>query len=573
MLVFVLLSVSSCLRRNLLKKLDRAMTPTQSALYSLEEGSGEDAIHKLEKTLKDEDRKVLNDPNSTIIEKKDALVRSWGGRDDKDTLYSLYAIASIKREGISLLRVLAFLVASESVSKESVISTLVSQIPFNQKTIQSLDLFMILSDIITTPKSAPVLIKETVIIVINLAARIAVLDLEGSGKITNHSIEKMTSSQADEIYNVLSKAASTMDKAYALNPSELNAKLEKKVVEIKSNIDNSNGSANSDKIKTYLFKLIEKNGPIALGSFLQTYVSKSDAPRISPKKPFNIPSRSELENKYNTYLSQQKLNSNGWITDTKCDGLLFNSLFAVSGGTADIMSAQDKTSGQWFRHPAKDCYPGESSSSISRDMLIGLLIWIWHSKKADVLDRLISYGTAHANKTGDWVMGDEVPGTNAVELNAPFRELVLLMQSVLKGSTPTTLSDEILTPVTGYESHLQVLHFYLQGLLLNGINDVQLALLSNYYERDSRNALFAYLYHLYVDGDMTEVVNILLNMKYFPDSKLPSSAERCEFYLWQRDTLKNGSENPDWLPCPEKEHTHSGVDFLFVASRLLKEGG
>lgn len=564
-----LLTLGSCLRRNVLSRLDNPMNATESALYSLEEGSGADAIAKLEKMLKEEDRKILDDPNSTIVQKKDALIHSWGNRPDRDTLYSLFAIASVSKEGISLLRVIALL-ANEKRSKEDVIGSIISSIPFNQKTIQSLDLFIILSDIITTPKNASVLIKEALIITINLAARIAVLDTTESGIITKTNIEKMTAEQGEDIYRVLDKAATTMKKAYDLNPNELNAKIESKIAEIKSKLDGAEGSNKSEKTKAYLIELLKKNGPIKLNNFLQTYISKKDAPRIAPKKAFLIPARKELEDKYKFYLSLQTPQPNGWIADVKCDGLLFNSLYAISGGNADVTLALNKSTGQWFRNPEKDCYPNHSHSSISRDMLIGLSIWIWQYKKLDLLNQLIAYGTAHANKTGDWIMGEEEAGGNSVALNAPFRKLLYAMKDALEGKTPSKLSDEILTPVEGYETHLQVLHFYLQGLIFKGINEVQLSLLSLYLEREPKNALFSYLYHLYVDGDMTDAVSDLLDTKYFPNPRLPSTEDRCEFYLWQRNMMKNGSTNPDWLPCAEKQKTHSGLDFLFVASRILE---
>lgn len=570
MLLILLSTLTYCLKRNVLRNLESQRDQTQNALYLLEEGSGGEAVSQLENLLSADDRKVLDDPNSTIVEKKDALVRSWGKRNDRDTLYSIYALSAIKREGISLLKVTALLVAGDSQSKEDVISSVISKIPFDKKTIQSLDLFMILTDLITTPKSAPILIKEALIITINLAARIAILDTEGSGKITKANIERMSSEQADEIYKVLDKAATTMKRAYELNNSDLNAKINTKISEIQSKLESSKGDSHAEKTKTYLTNLLEKNGPIVLSSFLQTYVSKGDAPRISPKNPFQVPHRTELEDKFKFYISSQKLDTNGWITDTKCDGLLFNSLNAVAGASVDIASAQDKSTGQWFRHPLKDCYPKESGSTISRDMLIGLAIWIWHTKNLESLNKLIQYGNAHKDSSGDWIMGEEVEGGHSVALNLAFRELLLAMKDSLEGKALSNLSDEILTIVEGFEAHLQVLHFYLQGRMFNGINETQLSLITLYFERDPKNALFAYLYHLYVDGDMTDAVQILLTTKYFPNPRLPASEDRCEFYLWQRSSTKNGWQSDDWLPCAEKKLTHSGVDFLFVASRLLE---
>ena len=85
----------------------------------------------------------------------------------------------------------------------------------------------------------------------------------------------------------------------------------------------------------------------------------------------------------------------------------------------------------------------------------------------------------------------------------------------------------------------------------------------DHYERNPDNALFAVAYHKIKDGDYSEPTATLLNERYFPADRLPTSKDRCTEYLWQREN------DDDWESCKDKE-THSGTDFLF-ATHLIEE--
>ena len=104
-------------------------------------------------------------------------------------------------------------------------------------------------------------------------------------------------------------------------------------------------------------------------------------------------------------LSVQKKDSFGWISDSKCDGLLFNSLYSLSGGIVNLEKASGRPGG-WFRHPSKNCYKTKgSASTISRDMLLGLFLWIWKNKRLDLIESIIHFGEANRDSLGNWTMG------------------------------------------------------------------------------------------------------------------------------------------------------------------------
>jgi hypothetical protein len=119
---------------------------------------------------------------------------------------------------------------------------------------------------------------------------------------------------------------------------------------------------------------------------------------------------------------------------------------------------------------------------------------------------------------------------------------------------------------TGFAAHLQLLHILLRADLTGGIENTALQVVKYNYNRSPQNPLFAYAYHRYVDGDQTETQDILLIETLFPNNRLPTSHDRCEPWLSQRDGGK------DWEPCDlDKEaRIHSGGDFLFVAYLLNK---
>lgn len=280
-----------------------------------------------------------------------------------------------------------------------------------------------------------------------------------------------------------------------------------------------------------------------------------------------------LKEKVSRYVEYQKsiADDYGWLPP-KCDGLLFNSLAAVSGFPVDPMKAEENLSGKWQRHPAMDCYTDEkdgSKSEISRDMIRGLEVYLLKQKDLAALERIKKYGEEH-----DWVMG-------AGLLSRTYFTPVMRWQldALIKHLSPPALfvwftedpeGNSIFTK-PGFEGHLHVLKIMLNGMMYGAISEVELFILRQYTLDNPSNALYQALYHKYKDGDQSAAISILFDTSLFPDSGLPQDSDRYAHYLWQRDF------GDDWRPCTvEGERkcegvTHAGVDFLLAAKVAMGE--
>jgi len=280
-----------------------------------------------------------------------------------------------------------------------------------------------------------------------------------------------------------------------------------------------------------------------------------------PNKPNPPTLLQKLNSKYDLYreASAGHRDSHNWISNIKCDGLLFNSLWSIAGISVDIMQARDET-GRWFRHASRECFDlGQSGSSISRDMLIGLLHWIWVNERLDVIDDLIAYG-----EDNNWIMGEGDPTRIDVRpgLMATFYELRFQLggENSYKRRIPQAWQKP--TPFflavmeKGYRTHIHILHIFLRALITNNVNERELEILKYYHEREPLNALYFAVYKRFSDGDMTGPIELLVDDTYFPNDRLPTSAEYCTDYPFQRDQYK-------WRSCPEEKKVHSAVGWLY----------
>ena len=272
----------------------------------------------------------------------------------------------------------------------------------------------------------------------------------------------------------------------------------------------------------------------------------------------NLLDLTALKAKHETYLelSKQHQGAGGFVDDTDCDSLLFSSLYSYAGGEIEVTVAQGEP-GRWYRTPAHDCYPDRSGSDISRDMLLGLLFHALKYKDSSISHDLIGYGEQNG-----WVMGD---GSHTrTWLNPGFRKTIALLDKKLSNDSSNNrylrFPDVWGSRLTGYQAHLIVLHLTLRDMISGKIDEAGDRVVSAQYQRSPGNALFSFLYHKYHGGDQTGTLRILMDEALFPAGKLPTTNERCEPYLWQRDE--------PYAPCPEEEKEHAGVDFLFV-SRLI----
>lgn len=265
-------------------------------------------------------------------------------------------------------------------------------------------------------------------------------------------------------------------------------------------------------------------------------------PSKKPKPPIEI----ELKIKLKAEL--YKALHTGWA-HSKCDSLGFTSLCKMSSGCTDvnIYDAQGEP-GRWYRSPEKNCYDlGQSKSDISKDMFAMLLPYLYHIGDKQSLQQIYDYGKANG-----FVMGR---GPLSRTFMTPSMVSLLERMIGIYGTSEETVE----TMRSGYEKHLDVIGMLSKAMLNGGLSTSQLKRLKGYLDENPRNGLFQAVYHKYTDGDQTETIKILLDESLFPTFRLPTSEDRCEEYLWQRDL-----DNSDWKPC-DKKQTHDGVDFLIAA--------
>lgn len=241
--------------------------------------------------------------------------------------------------------------------------------------------------------------------------------------------------------------------------------------------------------------------------------------------------------------------SRGWSHD-KCDSLGFTALAKIAGGAqdADIYQAEGEP-GRWYRSPEHDCYDlGQSKSDISKDMFTMLFPYLYLKSDKQNLQEIYDYGKANG-----WIMGR---GYISRTLMTPA--MIWTLQKMLNLNYQVNPNSSEKTVKAGFEKHLDAISLFTKALIGGGLDPIQYEQIRKYSEENQKNALFVALYRKYRDGNQAQAIEILLDESLFPSDRLPTSADRCEEYLWQRD------DGADWQPCDQGK-VHDGTDFLFAA--------
>lgn len=285
---------------------------------------------------------------------------------------------------------------------------------------------------------------------------------------------------------------------------------------------------------------------------------------VLKKRDFYIEQATKLTDEY------------GWL-DFGCDGLLHNSIAAFSGFPVSPTLAKD-AEGKWYRTPGKDCYRPdvENSTSISKDMFNGLMLWAYASKDLQTLKDLYQYGDDH-----NWIMGDANTALETIARVTFSPEMVLRLKKMIESLQPNLTgvifeeSDEGLIILREtFEAHLHVISILQKSMINGGITDNELAVLEAYTKRQPYNAFFQAMFHKFNpnDGNQERAINILMDASLFPNDRLPESKDRCSEYIWSHDEQQRigQSEKFFWKPCPDESKVHPGTDLMFVA-KLLEE--
>lgn len=275
---------------------------------------------------------------------------------------------------------------------------------------------------------------------------------------------------------------------------------------------------------------------------------------------------SELAAKKAFYCAEgQKIYDARKFMVARCDALLFTALWVVGCGHGDVDAFEDPTTpGYWHRNPARDCYvngkDNGAKSSISKDQLLGLMLYSWKLKRHDHIQGLIAYGEANG-----WFMGDAIDAKTRISrtlMTPALIDLLYLIQNRLALQEPEDGEADAFFINKGYQAHLDVIRILLEGSVKGTITATQGSILKAHADREPSNALFLAAAARYGKAGPEQAANILLDSSHFPNSRLPSKAEHCEPYLFQRD------QGTDWEPCGAETELHDGVD-LVVAAAIL----
>jgi hypothetical protein len=253
----------------------------------------------------------------------------------------------------------------------------------------------------------------------------------------------------------------------------------------------------------------------------------------------------------------------GFIEADHCDSTLFSGLLGAAGVPVRLTAAEDpEQPGRWYRRPTAypECWAlGASRSTISRDQLLGVIWWAWRTRDLATLERLWDYGSKR-----DWFMGDDNTGGFHTVMNTSMVRLLAEAIAQLGGANHAAarvLPMGAQPDRTDFEAHLQVLQLALLSELQGGLAADHAEILLHYADARPGNALFQAVAARAGVVDPARAENTLLDPQIWPPGRLPTSADRCEPWVVQRDP------GADWAPC-DAGRTHSGGDLLFTISIL-----
>lgn len=558
---------------NVLKKGEQALSKEQEVTLYLENKEYDKAINAVLSLTDPESSAIALRDSSTPIEIAQALIEGLKDIPNSSEWLSVYAVALLGHNGINILQLSFTLIREKSNNPEDMINNLVKIIPTKSENMDAIDTVLyIYSSINMQEKTTPSLINEVLVSLVAVAARIISLDQDGNGAVSAEEIQSIQASTADSMFSLLTSAKDILQSVIEREENADYAKVLSKMNDVIKKISEQEGEDNSVKIQAYLMYLLKKSGKseasistIKEAQNIVTVVKKIDSIQDLPY--IKLDPRIEIVfRKANLYRSLIKKDADGWIREEKCDGLLFNSLASASGLDIPIHLARD-INGQWFRHHKKDCFKnGESGSTISRDMLMGLLIHAYFRQDSTHLSALIEFGKEHTDEYGNWIMGEG--DEDRIKVSENLQTLIRDLTDRINQNKRPPRQDRSWFHQDGYRSHLEILRMLLVVAIRPGVHKSEISYLKSLTNKNPKNALYLWLYHGVSDGDISSVVDILLDESLFPEDRLPSTADRCTFYLWQREQFEDGKPSQDWTPCKEKDEVFSGIDYLFISYLL-----
>lgn len=255
-------------------------------------------------------------------------------------------------------------------------------------------------------------------------------------------------------------------------------------------------------------------------------------------------------------LIKNQQDQDGFIETNHCDSLLYSSWVGCTGTSINIKAAQDSDK-FWHRRPIQNpCYPQNSQSTISRDMILGLLWFLYFTKNINLAKELLQ-----SARKNNFVLGLGI--ASRLVLMPPLEATLAEIIFKLGGENSRLTRNQIQfwpSNLKGYTIKLAVAHALLRGKLKGYITKSMLKMFLTYAQRHPESPLLVFAANLYTTGNMDQVIKLLLDENLWPTERLPTNHDRSEYWLVEKT-------NPlDFLPEPHKPlKIHSGGDFIFYA--------
>lgn len=267
-----------------------------------------------------------------------------------------------------------------------------------------------------------------------------------------------------------------------------------------------------------------------------------------------------------------------------CDSALFAALLHVACGDVEL-SRYNNGDGRMCRDWECSCFREEltddpetekdernngSDSDYSKDMDVGMRLAMTVKPEPELIESIVEWLESSNSQMCTEATDEITRISKCVMPPATFNRWKDILDSA-EGQSLTELQDsnDAIGVPKDFQAHLRVLSILGEGELYGGISDISLKQLASQASREDQNALYEGAEALYTDGDMSRAADLWL--KYCPLDRLPTTADYCTDYLFQRDYKRDGSVNKDWLPCDEKKgvRPHPGVDCAFAAWVIL----
>lgn len=232
-----------------------------------------------------------------------------------------------------------------------------------------------------------------------------------------------------------------------------------------------------------------------------------------------------------------KTDSHGWL-ESECDAALWNGKFSCGGGNPDLTAAEyPDEPGRFNRKPLPGCGPqfGNSRTTWSRDMGMGLMAHAWCKKDLPLLNRHAAYG-----EKKNWVMGSPLADGRVVYVPSTIGTLYGVIWASGGQDNPSRLFPQVYpSGLNDYTAHLQMINIWLWGeineakgvLQVQDISREMYARIVEHSDREPECPFYQYMRGIY-DGDLGRAVETLM-AREFP---------QCEY---GREDF--GNKTAEWL--------------------------